>query len=101
LPPKVTATERCSIFGGQVIAAKSQSIFVGHPKPPKIILSAESNIYFWQSNTAENRTLPLKIAYFQWLGPIFGGSWPQKITVFPVVMPPKIIKWWFLSDRQK
>jgi hypothetical protein len=47
---KGTAAERCSILGGQVIAAESQSIFTDHRKSLKIILfsaeTTESNLYF-------------------------------------------------------
>jgi hypothetical protein len=59
---KVTAAERCFIFDGQVIAAKSHSIFAGQPKPLKIILIFSSQI---SAITAENNLLLTGRPYFQ------------------------------------
>jgi hypothetical protein len=74
---KIT-TKNKLIFGGQIIATESFPIFAGHDKLPKIILFLVN--YFWQLITAENRSLPPKIANFQWVCPYF---W--RLTVFPVV----------------
>jgi hypothetical protein len=62
------------------------AVFVFLAVSTEITVKSYFQIYFWPSNTIENRPLPPKVSYFWRVCLIFGGWEWLKNVLFPVVL---------------